>query len=342
VAGIGTAHLRDGDTVLTVSDLTIEYQMSGRGRVHAVSQLSFDLLHGETLGIVGESGCGKSSVARAVVQLPPPVSGSVKLEGGELTKLRGRPLRGVRRHLQIVLQDPVGALNPRRSVRRIVGEGLALWRSHSRDARTLAVEQGLRAVGLDPDVVGGRRRSQLSGGQSQRVALARALVLDPRVLICDEVVSALDASAQAQILNLLHDMKDRYGLALIFISHDVSVVKNIADRVMVMYLGRLCEIGSADEVVTRPAHPYTRLLLDSLPESPAFNAPPSSELREPPSSTAPPSGCRFRIVCPRASGRCATEIPAVREIAPEHYVACHFPVLDDADANLPRLTRAGA
>jgi peptide/nickel transport system ATP-binding protein len=328
MAGVGTAHLREGETLLTVSDLAVEYHAAGRARVQAVSQLSFDLRSGETLGIVGESGCGKSSVARAIVQLPPPTSGTVTLDGADLTRLQGTPLRRVRRHLQLVLQDSVEALNPRRTVRGLVGEGLRLWRLLPRAEHASAVDGVLRAVGLDPDVVGGRRRSQLSGGQCQRVTLARALLLDPSVLICDEAVSALDVSAQAQILNLLHDMKARYGLALIFITHDLSVVKNVSDRVMVMYLGRFCEVASADALVRRPAHPYTRLLLESLPESTVPGEEILAEVSEPPSSTDPPSGCRFRTECPRAAGRCATEVPHVREVEPDHYVACHFPEFD--------------
>jgi peptide/nickel transport system ATP-binding protein len=328
MAGVGTAQLRDGNTVLSVSELTVEYHAVGRARVQAVSELSFDLRSGETLGIVGESGCGKSSVARAIVQMPRPTSGTVTLDGDDLTRLEGTPLRRVRRHLQIVLQDPVGALNPRRTVRGVVGEGLRLWRLLPRADHARAIDSALRAVGLDPDLVGGRRRSQLSGGQCQRVTLARALLLDPRVLICDEAVSSLDVSAQAQILNLLHDMKARYGLALIFITHDLSVVKNVSDRVMVMYLGRFCEVASADALVRRPAHPYTQLLLDSLPNSP-LGLPAATEIVETPSSTDPPSGCRFRTVCPRAAALCASSVPEAREIGPDHYVACHFPDVDN-------------
>src|SRR5207244_3919913 len=226
----------------------------GRGRVHAVSDVSFDLTPGETLGLVGESGCGKSTVARAILQLPRPTSGRVVFEGHELTALRGEELRRVRPRIQLIFQDPISSLNPRRRVVDIVAEPLAI--AGVRDGRRFRVNQLLETVGLDSEAAD-LRPHQMSGGQCQRVSIARALIQDPKLLVCDEPVSALDVSVQAQILNLLEDMKARYGLTMLFISHDLPVVKNVSDRVAVMYLGKLCEIAPADDLYRAPLHPYT-------------------------------------------------------------------------------------
>jgi peptide/nickel transport system ATP-binding protein len=328
MAGSGSAHLRNSDDVLLkVEDLVVEFG-AGRGqKVHAVSDVSIDLLRGETLGIVGESGCGKSTLGRAIMQLPSPTKGSVWFEGSDLTKLSAREKRRRRRRMQIILQDPISSLNPRRSVRNIVAEGPVTW--HFSDDN---VDQTLRAVGLDPAMVGNRRARQLSGGQCQRVCIARALVLDPDILICDEPVSSLDVSVQAQILNLLEDMKNRYGLSMIFIAHDLAVVKSISDRVMVMYLGKICEVGGSLALYSGPAHPYTRLLLEAVPEpDPSQTWIPNDSFADLPSAIDPPSGCRFRTRCPLAQQRCSEEEPKVREIAPGHYVACHFPLVSDPD-----------
>ncbi|TDD08838.1 ABC transporter ATP-binding protein, partial [Nonomuraea deserti] len=248
MAGSGNAHLRPRDEVLLrVEDLVVEFP-AGRGRtVRAVSGVSFDLARGETLGIVGESGCGKSSAARALVQLPPPRSGSVRLDGLELTALRGEALRRTRRRLQMIFQDPISSLNPRRRVREIVGEGPRVW-----DLPGDRVDEVLEAVGLDPEAAAVRRPHEFSGGQCQRISIARALILDPEVVICDEPVSALDVSVQAQILGLLEDLKDRYRLTLVFIAHDLAVVKNVSDRIMVMYLGKVCELAPSAELISRP------------------------------------------------------------------------------------------
>jgi peptide/nickel transport system ATP-binding protein len=321
--GPGTAHLRDGvDTVLRVEHLVVEFPVEGRRRVHAVSDVSLDLGRAETLAIVGESGCGKSTVGRAIVQLPRPTAGAVRFHGRDLAHLNRGHMREERRRIQIVLQDPKAALNPRRRVRDAVAEGADTW-GMSRDK----LDELMGFVGLDPAVMGDRRPRQLSGGQAQRVCIARALMLEPEVLICDEPVSALDVSVQAQILNLLEDMKARYGLSMIFITHDLAVVKMISDRVMVMYLGKLCEVTSTTRLYERPAHPYTNLLLSSVPEPVPGRAAASTEVAgELPSPIDPPSGCRFRTRCPRARERCATEEPNVRELEPDHFVACHFPV----------------
>jgi peptide/nickel transport system ATP-binding protein len=328
MAGSGQAHLRGADALLRVEDLVVEHRNPRGTTVHAVSGLSLDVLRGETVGLVGESGCGKSSAARAVMMLPGPTSGRVRLEGRDLAHAPRRELRALRTRFQMIFQDPVGALNPRRTVRSLVADGLAIagvakpW-----DTR---VDEVLRAVGLDPATVGERRPSELSGGQCQRVAIARALVLDPALVICDEPVSALDVSVQAQILNLLEDMKDRYALSMLFIAHDLSVVKHISDRVMVMYMGKLCEVAAPDALYHAPRHPYTRELLDAMPDPVRDSLPPPEQLTAPetPSPTAPPSGCRFRARCSHAVEICARAEPELRPVGPGHFLACHAPPRD--------------
>ena len=335
MAGSGTAHLRGlDDVVLRVENLVMEFPAGRHQVVHAVSDVSFDIRRGETLGIVGESGCGKSTTARAIVQLPPPTSGRVVLDPGtdqeaELTTLEGDDLRQVRPRLQMIFQDPISSLNPRRRVRDIVGEGLHIWSEGLDDEKIRArVDEVLEAVGIDPTVAANRRPHEFSGGQCQRISIARAVVLEPEILICDEPVSALDVSVQAQILNLLEEMKHRYGLTLVFIGHDLSVVRNISDRVIVMYLGKVCEVGGADALYSAPAHPYTRVLLASAPE-PASTVDESEAAigDEIPSPMDPPSGCRFRTRCPRADDRCATEEPVLKALDDDHFVACHYPTV---------------
>ena len=335
MAGSGTAHLRGlDDVVLRVENLVMEFPAGRHQVVHAVSDVSFDIRRGETLGIVGESGCGKSTTARTIVQLPPPTSGRVVLDPGtdqeaELTTLEGEDLRQVRPRLQMIFQDPISSLNPRRRVRDIVGEGLHIWSEGLDDEKIRArVDEVLEAVGIDPTVAANRRPHEFSGGQCQRISIARAVVLEPEILICDEPVSALDVSVQAQILNLLEEMKHRYGLTLVFIGHDLSVVRNISDRVIVMYLGKVCEVGGADALYSAPAHPYTRVLLASAPE-PASTVDESEAAigDEIPSPMDPPSGCRFRTRCPRADDRCATEEPVLKALDDDHFVACHYPTV---------------
>jgi peptide/nickel transport system ATP-binding protein len=230
--------------------------------------------------------------------------------------------------MQMIFQDPISSLNPRRRVRDLVEEGLNIWKVGDEESRADKVREVLEAVGIDPDAAGPRRPHEFSGGQCQRISIARAVATEPKLIICDEPVSALDVSVQAQIINLLEDMKARYGLTLIFIAHDLAVVKNISDRVAVMYLGKLCEVGAPDTVYAAPAHPYTAALLSAIPvPDPAvkpYEAPGVGG--EIPSPLAPPSGCRFRTRCPRAAEVCAQEEPQMREIEPDHFVACHFPL----------------
>jgi peptide/nickel transport system ATP-binding protein len=339
VAGSGKAHLREG-ALLRVEDLVVEFP-AGRGRkVHAVSGISLDVVEGETLGLVGESGCGKSTTGRAIMQIPKPTAGSVRFEGTEMTTLKGEALRQMRPALQMIFQDPISSLNPRRRIGEIIGEPLKVWGRGDEAAREKAVRDVLEAVGIDPDQAMPRRPHQFSGGQCQRISIARALMLDPKLIICDEPVSALDVSVQAQILNLLEDMKARYGLTLIFIAHDLAVVKNVSDRVVVMYLGKICEVGPPDDLYAEPAHHYTHALLAAIPvPDPTVEREDKAGVAgELPSPLAPPSGCRFRTRCPAAQERCAVEEPLLREVAPSHYVACHFPLLGGeapADAGIP-------
>jgi oligopeptide/dipeptide ABC transporter ATP-binding protein len=483
MAGSGTAHLRThGDPLLRAEHLVVEFPVGKTGlKVHAVSDVSIDVHEGETLGLVGESGCGKSTTGRALMQLPRPTGGSVRFRATELTTLSGPDLRRIRPEMQMIFQDPISSLNPRRKVGDIVAEPLNIWASENhppgaaiRLAQRLlqadavlrvgaiavfllfvlvnsgitgltglevkvltGVDEWLRAgatpltlgallfasaalalapqvrdripraaiilagftllslgfvailsrsglgsaavialvgfvleaaalaaiatagsdfarmkavraeheqivrrvledVGIDPDNAMGRRPHQFSGGQCQRICVARALVLDPKVIICDEPVSALDVSVQAQILNLLEDMKARYGLTLVFIAHDLAVVKNVSDRVAVMYLGKLCEVAGPDTLYHEPAHPYTAALLNSIPVPDPTVVPEALGALggEIPSPVAPPSGCRFRTRCPRAQEACAQHEPQMRAVGQGHHVACHFPLVGEVDVNV--------
>ena len=328
MAGTGTSHLRDG-ALLRAEDVVVEFPVGRSGaKVHAVSGISLDVRHGETLGLVGESGCGKSTLGRALLQLPRPTSGKVTLGTTELTALDQKQIRPQRRRLQMIFQDPISALNPRHTVGKIVSDPLDVWKDGTPDERKARVAEVLEAVGLDPETSVGRRPHEFSGGQCQRISIARCLVVDPEVVVCDEPVSALDVSVQAQILNLLEDMKERFGLTLVFIAHDLAVVRNISDRIAVMYLGKLCEVAPSSRLHEAPMHPYTDGLLRAIPV-PDPKAVSDEEVEmagELPSPVDPPSGCRFRTRCPRAEERCAIEEPRMRELAPDHHVACHFPL----------------
>ena len=314
-------------SLLEVRNLVVEYAVGGR-TVHAVSDVSFEITRGETLGLVGESGCGKSSLGRAILQLTTPKVGSVRFDNVELTRLGRGPLRRMRQRIQLIFQDPIASLNPRRRIGDIIAEPLRIAGSASRSTRECRVRETLSTVGLEPDQVVGRLPHEFSGGQCQRICIARALVIEPELLVCDEAVSALDVSIRAQILNLLEALKARYRLTLLFIAHDLAVVKAVSDRVAVMYLGRLCEVGSTEALYRAPAHPYTRLLLDAIPvPDPEVRPPQSVPLGEPPSPLAPPSGCRFRTRCTRADACCAEVTPELREVAPGRQVACHHPLV---------------
>jgi peptide/nickel transport system ATP-binding protein len=315
------------DPLLRVEHLVVEYAVGGK-TIHAVSDVSLDVARGETLGLVGESGCGKSTLGRAVLQLRQAVSGRVLFDGQDLTAMQGEPLRRMRRRVQLIFQDPIASLNPRRRIGDIIAEPLVIAGVKDPKTRQELVSEVLTAVGLDPSLVIGRLPHEFSGGQCQRICIARALVLNPEFIICDEPVSALDVSIRAQILNLLEEMKARYGLTLLFIAHDLAVVKAVSDRVAVMYLGRLCEVGPSEQLFATPAHPYTALLIEAIPvPDPDVRPAESVPVGEPPSPIAPPSGCRFRTRCPRADQRCSEEVPELRPIAPQQFVACHHPLI---------------
>ncbi|HET6949462.1 MAG TPA: ABC transporter ATP-binding protein [Acidimicrobiales bacterium] len=459
MAGSGTAHMRDEEAglALRVEHLVVEFPVGRFGTVHAVSDVSFDLANGETLGIVGESGCGKSTTAKAIMRVPPPTSGKIQLDGVDLATLSAEQMRDRRSRLQMIFQDAISSLNPRRRIRDVVAEpqvvrwleshrrspvirlweryvprmlrlwrhplvrrvavpllvaffvGLALWiaggafgseqadgtrdggivqaagtvvmiaslvglvpivamfvvtaaawlvltvlmplvslprayriwreRKEFWQGAEVQVRDVLEDVGIDAEMAMERRPHEFSGGQAQRISIARALILDPKVVICDEPVSALDVSVQAQVLNLLEDLKEKYGLSLIFIAHDLAVVKNIADRVVVMYLGKVCEVGQPDELFARPRHPYTEILMSAIPVIDPSVDPRAARVvsGEPPSPIFPPPGCRFCTRCPHATERCAEEEPQIREVSPGQFVACHHPVgvPEDAVADAP-------
>ena len=321
--------------LLAVRDLKVQFPVLGQGLLFrptrwlkAVDEVGFDLDRGETLGVVGESGCGKSTLARGILGLVPPRSGSVRLQGRELVGLSPRALRPQRRHMQMIFQDPLASLDPRLTVGQIIAEPLQTFEPQLAAAeRRQRVRRVMDRVGLLPSQIN-RCPHEFSGGQCQRIGIARALVVEPEVLLCDEPVSALDVSIQAQVVNLLMDLQAELGISLLFIAHDLSVVEHISHRVMVMYLGRVAELAPADEIYARPRHPYTHGLIQSVPiPDPAIErAKPGVSLKgDVPSPLDPPGGCSFRTRCPRAAERCARERPPLEEVAPGHLVACHFP-----------------
>ena len=296
-----------------------------RSHVKAVDDVSFSIAPGETLGLVGESGCGKTTLGRAIVRLLEPTAGSILFEGEDITGLQGADLRARRRKLQMIFQDPYGSLNPHMTVGEIIGEALDIHRlAEDAFARQKRIEELLQAVGLDP-AHAQRYPHEFSGGQRQRIGIARALAVEPKLIVCDEPVSALDVSVQAQIVNLLQNLQADRGIAYLFIAHDLAVVEHISRRVLVMYLGRAVELSDAKSAVRAPKHPYTQALLSAVP----VVDPDSKRQRmilpgDVPSPIDPPGGCPFHPRCPVAEDRCRTEPPPLREVTPAHWAACHL------------------
>ncbi len=296
------------------------------GAVHAVDGISFDIYPGETFGLVGESGCGKSTAGRTILQLYRPTSGNVTFEGSDLVKLKGEDLRTKRRQMQMIFQDPYASLNPRMTINEIIAEPMLVHGLIKRKEVDDRVRDLLRTVKLSPDFAA-RYPHEFSGGQRQRIGIARALSLQPDFIVCDEPISALDVSIQAQVINLLEDLQEQFGLTYLFIAHDLSMVRHISKRVAVMYLGILAELAIRDELYSHPLHPYTQALLSAVPvPDPIIEAKRQRIILEGdvPSPVHPPSGCRFRTRCPLAAKICAEERPEFREVAPQHWVACHM------------------
>ncbi|MXP62027.1 dipeptide ABC transporter ATP-binding protein [Roseomonas sp. M0104] len=294
------------------------------GTVRAVDGVSFDLARGETLALVGESGCGKSTTARLVMRLIEPSAGTIRFDGQDVTNVGGGALRTLRRRIQIVFQDPYASLNPRLTVGEAIAEPMAVHGIGDAASRRAKVEELLRLVGLAP-FHAARYPHEFSGGQRQRIGIARALSVEPELVVCDEPVSALDVSIQAQVVNLMKDLQARLGLSYLFIAHDLAVVKHMADRVAVMYLGQIMEISDKRTLFADPRHPYTRALLAAIPHpDPSRRGRVTPLGGDVPSPMAVPPGCRFHTRCPFAQERCRQEIPALREIAPGHRTACHF------------------
>jgi len=317
--------------LLAVQNLKVHFPVAGGGlfrpreTVKAVDGVSFTLEPGETLGLVGESGCGKTTLGRALLRLTPVTAGHIHLDGTEITNLDAHTLRPLRRRFQMIFQDPFGSLNPRLTVEDLVGEALDIHRlAPTAAARRQRVAELLVAVGLDP-AYARRYPHEFSGGQRQRLGIARALAVEPELIVCDEPVSALDVSVQAQIINLLRDLQAQRRLAYLFIAHDLAVVEHISHRVMVMYLGHIVETAPARALIGAPQHPYTQALISAVPEV----DPDSKRARillsgDVPSPIHPPAGCPFHPRCPVAEARCRREAPAWREVSPGHFAACHL------------------
>ena len=316
--------------LLEVDDLRVHFPVKhgvfarASGTVKAVDGVSLRIEPGETLGLVGESGCGKTTLGRAIVRLIDPTSGAVRLEGENIAALNDAQLRARRRKLQMIFQDPYTSLDPRMTVAEIIGEALDIHGLARGAERPKRIAELLASVGLDATHAQ-RYPHEFSGGQRQRIGIARALAVEPKLIVCDEPVSALDVSVQAQIINLLQDLQRDRGVAYLFVAHDVAVVEHISRRVMVMYLGKVVELGPAAAVVSSPQHPYTQALISAVPQiDPVTQRPRILLTGEIPSPLNPPSGCPFQPRCPRAESKCRSEIPAFRQVRPAHWASCHF------------------
>ena len=313
------------NTLIKVQNLSVEFPLSSKKKVHAVSNVSLDVKEHEVLALVGESGCGKSTLGKAMIQLIKPTGGEVSFKDTVITNMPAKAFRDYRRQMQIVFQDPYASLDPRMSVRNIIAEPLETYNvCASPKETTERVVELLEAVGLSADHLY-RYAHQFSGGQRQRIGIARAIALNPSFIVCDEPVSALDVSVQNQILNLLKDLQERFGLTYLFISHDLSVVRFIANRVCVMFLGKLCELGDTETIYTNPLHPYTRFLLDAIPKADPHQRRKERMLLsgELPSPVDPPAGCRFHTRCPYATEKCRTQEPEMHQVE-GRMVACHL------------------
>ncbi len=319
-------------SLLTVTDLRKYFPTysqkifrSEGAPVKAVDGLSLTLNSGETLGLVGESGCGKSTAGRTILKLLEPTGGSIEFEGRDVTHAKGEELRVLRRQLQMVFQDPYGSLNPRQPIGQIIAAPFEIQHVTPAGGVKKEVQALMERVGLNPEHYN-RYPHEFSGGQRQRIGVARAIALKPKLIVCDEPVSALDVSIQAQVINLLEDIQNEQNLAYIFIAHDLSVVRHISDRVMVMYLGKVMEVADRNSLYERPMHPYTQALMSAVPvPEPRRDRERILLYGDLPSPQNPPSGCVFRTRCPIATERCAAEVPAQRELEPGHFVACHYP-----------------
>ena len=325
--------MAENEVLLSVRDLNKHFPIKSgiifkkrNAYVHAVDGVSFDIYKGETLGLVGESGCGKSTTGRTVLHLYEPTSGSVMFDGKDLAKLKGSELRSMRKDLQMIFQDPYASLNPRMTVRQIIGEPMEIHNTYRGEEQLNRVKRLLELVGLNPAFVN-RYPHEFSGGQRQRIGIARALALEPKLIVCDEPISALDVSIQAQVVNLLEDLQKEMGLTYLFIAHDLSMVRHISNRIAVMYLGIIIELAERNELYLNPLHPYSQALLSAVP----YPDPEIEEKRkriilegDVPSPVNPPSGCRFRTRCRFAKEICAQERPEFKEVKPGHFVACHF------------------